>query len=217
MMKNESKVKGYTAKNEYLQSDVADTYMSRRHYSGFLGKIRQKRENNAVMSAVQRFMPKARVLDMPCGYGRWFDFLAVRADKILGMDISESMINAAAKKKINKIHIKTSLGDAENIPVEDREVDYVFSFAFMKHLPDKVKSNAIDEFVRVSSGSMIISFPVFNLTNKLFWILQGRTGFPNTEREIEEMLHKKGLVIKDIYKIGLPVVGLEKLFFIEKK
>jgi ubiquinone/menaquinone biosynthesis C-methylase UbiE len=214
-MKND-RVKPYTAKEEYLQTNVANTYLTRKVYSGFMGKWRRSREDFAVMSAIQKFMIGSSVLDLPCGFGRWFDFLSVRVDNIIGMDISNSMINAASKVKNSSVTIETSTGDAENIKLVDKSVDYIFSFAFMKHLPDSVKSNVIDEFSRVSDGRMIISFAVFNPINRVFWKLRGGKGFPNTRSELEKMLNKKDLFISDSYGVGFPVLGLEKLFVIER-
>jgi len=207
----------YTAKSEYLHDAVVEQYEKRACYSGIIGRIRKRRESDAVVSAIQQFMNASVILDLPCGYGRWFDALKLRASTIIGIDISEKMLEGARKQNISSVNIQLHKGDAEKIPLRDSAVDCVFSFAFMKHLPDSVKCNVLGEFRRVSKGRIVVSFAVFNRFNRILWKLRGGNGYPNTPDQLREFCRLKGFKVGAVYRIGFPILGLEQLYVLEKQ
>lgn len=206
----------YTARQDYLHSKAAVEYENRPFYKGILGKIRKYREERAIRNAVQQFFPESTVLDCPCGNGRWFELLQIRAKKIIGIDYSNEMVEFASKRKHEKCEIIIKTGDAENIPLSDKSVDYVFSYALMKHLPFNVKMNVIKEFSRVAKGRLIISFAVFNPINKILWKIKGSKEYPISDSDILKLAENANLIIGATYKVGLPIIGMEKLIIFER-
>ena len=89
-MSDPSIEESYSAREDYQHSEAASEYELRPYYSGMLGRYRKYRERQAVQSAVQQFMQDSTILDCPCGNGRWFESLSMRASQIIGMDISKN-------------------------------------------------------------------------------------------------------------------------------
>lgn len=207
----------YSAKEDYQHNEAAAGYEQRPYYRGFLGKYRKFRERQAIQSAVQQFMQDNVTLDCPCGNGRWFGVLSMRASQIIGMDISEVMAKAASEIHIKGINLKVNIGEAEDIDMEDNSVDHVFSYALMKHLPPEIKVKAISEFARVSTGRIAVSFGVFNPIGKLLWKIRGEHEWPVKWSEIKQLANIVSLDIGAIYKSSIPIVGMEHIVVFERK
>ena len=73
----------YRAKEDYQSIDSARSYEQRPMYSGFLGKRRIAVENAVINQLSSDIEPDSRILDCPCGNGRWFAALSQNAKKNL--------------------------------------------------------------------------------------------------------------------------------------
>lgn len=102
------------------------------------------------------------VLDLGSGAG--FDcFLAAKkagkAGKVIGVDMTEAMVEKAAKnaKKYGYSNVEFRLGEIEKLPVDGKSVDVVISNCVINLSPDKQK--VFDEAYRVlkKGGKMFIS------------------------------------------------------------
>ena len=216
-MKERNEKSDYPAKTGYRDSAAASDYELRPHYKGLLGPYRRFREKQGIQSAVQQFMRDSVVLDCPCGNGRWFELLSMRASRIVGYDISEAMVEAAAKRHIAGINVSVRLCDAEKIDLDDNSVDHVFSYALMKHLPPDIKIIVMREFARVSRGRIAVSFGVFNLPGKMLWKLKCSHEWPVGWAEIERLADEASLKIGTTYRSSLPVIGMETIVVFERK
>ena len=81
-----------------------------------------------VEAAVQPFIKGAKVLDLACGTGYYFQkFLSWGAKKVVGVDISKGMIKAAKATSANMDELTFYVADC-SIPVryEDGSFDVVF-------------------------------------------------------------------------------------------
>lgn len=88
------------------------------------------------------------VLDIGCGEGTVTDFLAHEfpaAKQIIGVDISEEMIDVARK---NHANIDFRVGGMDSLPVGDAEVDFVFSRLAIHYSHDLTKT--FTEIARVT-------------------------------------------------------------------
>jgi len=97
-----------------------------------------------------------KVLDIACGEGYGAAALIqAGATSVIGVDVSPEACEHATRR----YGIKTLLGDAQNIPLENASVDTVVSFETIEHLarPEQF----LDECVRVLApgGQIIISTP----------------------------------------------------------
>jgi len=212
---NESKPE-YSAKREYRTIRNVKEYEDRRYYQGLLGRFRKKREIEIISKPLRKFFEKgSRVLDCPCGTGRWFNLLNQKADKIVGVDYSQGMVEAATAMKGSNIEVFQ--GDAERLNFMANEFDYVFSYALMKHLPTIVQERVLKEFSRVSRNGVLCSFAVFNLISVMRWNFYQQTeSYPLWMHDIIKMAERVDLVYVNSWRL-IPGLGLETLIYFRHK
>ena len=105
---------------------------------------------------------KKIVLDLGSGAG--FDaFLASKkvgySGKVIGVDFTEEMVEKARElaEKYNKKNVEFSIGDIENLPIENESIDVIISNCVINLAPDKLK--VFKEAYRVlkKTGRMFVS------------------------------------------------------------
>ena len=209
----------YGAKTNYFNEESATGYEKRPHYTGPLGKFRKYRERKAISKTLDFIEDKSTILDCPCGNGRWFNLLSKKAKFIIGRDISPGMIKIA-KENTQDISIKTdiTLGDAEKLSLNNYPVDYVFSFALMKHLPETIKLKVMSEFSTVSKKGIICSFALFNKLSYVLWKIRNRDpeSYPIWKSDLTKMAEKFNLKILSKKRLT-PLIGLECVIYFQKK
>lgn len=201
----------YSAKEDYQSSKTAETYEQRDMYKGVIGNRRVKVETNVIRQLADQIEPGSTLLDCPCGNGRWFEILSKNATKIRAIDVSRGMVEYASQRKLpDSVSVEVGLGDAENLPLADNEVDYVFSYALMKHIPVHIQFDIMKEFARVSRKGVFCSFAVLSPVSYAWWSRKKLTeSFPVIREEIQNMANHAGLKLKELIKVSQPVVGLE--------
>ena len=207
----------YSAKTAYRGDDTPIRYLMRRHYKGWLGKYRLRREKNAVRSMLKQ-LPSALVgLDCPCGNGRWFGELVAKCHTIIAMDASASMVRHAQGVAAGlEAKVRFLTGDAERIELADRSVDVVFSFALMKHLPPLIQQKVLREFARVARNAVICSFALGGpFRQRIAKPLRPAESFPLIMSELHGVAESAGLKIRQSRSCATPV-GLERLIFFTK-
>lgn len=71
------------------------------------------------------------VLDLGCGGGRNIEYFLTKADKVYGLDHSETSVKMASeinKKAIDTGRCQILVGDVKNLPFEDVSIDIVTAF-----------------------------------------------------------------------------------------
>lgn len=208
----------YSTKTSYLREVSATNYEKRSHYTGLLGKFRKYREKKIVSEMLDFIEKESEILDCPCGNGRWFNLLSRKAKFIIGRDVSPAMIKMA-KATAQNLSIKTdiALGDAERLSFDDFSIDYVFSFALMKHLPSPVKIKVLSEFSRINKNGIICSFALFNKLSYALWKIRNRDpeSYPMWKNDLAEIAKRFGLEILSIKQLT-PLVGLECVVYFRK-
>src|SRR5260221_5454081 len=98
------------------------------------------------------------VLDLACGDGYGSLYLAGRAKRVYGIDISGPTI-AQAKQKYSRRNLEFVVGSCVEIPLADHLVDVVVSFETIEHHDEHARM--LSEFKRVLKprGLLIISTP----------------------------------------------------------
>ena len=91
-----------------------------------------------------------KVLDVACGTGDiCFEILKYHSVSVIGLDLSQNMINLANNKATKKKQENVTFiqGDAENLPLESNSIDYLtISYGFRNISNYKI---ALSEFYRV--------------------------------------------------------------------
>ncbi|WP_018249890.1 class I SAM-dependent methyltransferase [Orenia marismortui] len=98
-----------------------------------------------------------KAADIGAGTGFVTEGLIKRGLKVVAVDQSLEMINEIKEKFGDKGEIKCRQGIAEELPLEDEEVDYVFANMFLHHVENPAK--VINEMVRVLKidGKLVIT------------------------------------------------------------
>ena len=101
---------------------------------------------------VQSFVADApgggTALDIGCGNGRHTELLADVADRVLGLDASRALLDAATERVGDRAALV--LGDGARLPLAANAVDLAVYVATLHHLPSGAdRSASLDELARV--------------------------------------------------------------------
>lgn len=215
MDQNKIKKYEYTARKAYQHADAPIGYEENR-FSGFLGRYRYARQMRAMSSFLKRIPDGCTFLDCPCGNGRWLPIIADKASKIIALDLSTAMIEYSRDRASHlRAHAYMLRGEAENLPLADNCVDYVFCFALMKHLPIPLQYSIMAEFARVAQKGIIVSFLVLNPITYRIWRLRRIKSYPVIKEELDWMAKPIGLKVVDVINCATPI-GLEHLVLFHK-
>ncbi len=206
----------YTAKEVYAAGQSRRDY-ERSRFSGALGRYRNAREQRAVTGFIDSLPSGVTFADCPCGSGRWWPVLARRAARIQAFDISPGMLRHAAEEaQKHDFDIEVREGDAENLPLPDGSVDYVFSFALTKHLPLPVQFRVLGEFARVARRGVLSSFSVVSPVTYVAWRLRRiAESYCILPEQLEWMAESAGLEIRAMRKCTTPI-GVERFVHFTK-
>jgi ubiquinone/menaquinone biosynthesis C-methylase UbiE len=92
------------------------------------------------------------VLDVGCGTGILFDYVADRSKMIVGLDLSKKTLVEARAKRIKRERDNVHLvqADADNMPFVDNEFDDVFAITVLQNAPNP--KNMLREIRRVAKN-----------------------------------------------------------------
>ena len=198
---------------KYQSIERAERYDSR-HFTSLKGRIFTAYERKRLEAAFALITKGGSVLDMPCGTGRITEQLLHAGFKVLGGDISESMLNVARRKLShypNLDGLKVMNGLA--IPCPDRSVDGVTSIRFMCNIPHDLQKGILREFARVCRGPIIVGFSHDSRMMRLRNVVKKALGvsvneYPVSPATLKEWAEECGLSIR-ARKFTIPFLSEE--------
>lgn len=97
------------------------------------------------------------MLDVGCGTGLLFDYVAEKTEELIGLDTSRKILLQAKKRSERFANTHLILADADNMPFEDCVFNYVFAMTIIQNMPNPEKT--VDEVKRVAkkTGVMVIT------------------------------------------------------------
>ena len=102
---------------------------------------------------------RAVALDFGCGAGRLSRALATHFDKVVGIDVSASMIETARALNADVGNIEFRENHSPRIEgVADGSVDFVYSNMTLQHIPAGLAAGYVDEFFRVLAPGGVAVF-----------------------------------------------------------
>lgn len=149
-----------------------------------------------ILSAIEKIHPK-RLIDIGCGPGA---FLALVQEKypeiqLNALDLSEEMV-AETRERLSPSAIVT-VGDSENMPLEDAQYQVVTCNMSIHHYPHP--QNAVNEMYRILTdrGYLILNdmdcaMPIRWCANRIFPRLPGGDVKMYSRTEITEMVKQAG-------------------------
>ena len=104
----------------------------------------------------------SKILDVATGTGQQAFAFAKKGYEVIGIDLSEAMLNVA-KKKNKYRNVKFEVADATNLPFDDNIFD-ISSISFALHdMPLSIREKVLKEMVRVTKPEGIIVIADYNL------------------------------------------------------
>jgi ubiquinone/menaquinone biosynthesis C-methylase UbiE len=160
-------------------------------------------------------------LDYGCGVGRLSRALSTSFQRVLGVDISDSMLSEARSVNSAFPNIQFLRNNGDSLAgVADGTVDFVYSNIVLQHSPRKTQCLLIKEFCRVlrPGGTLIFQTPSHqnlgkvkglfhfllgnNILNILRRIVYGRTRVMEMhtirKEDVLELLREEGLAVHEV-------------------
>lgn len=126
------------------------------HASEYATKVDHIFNVDVYTAFTNKIIPKARILDLGCGSGRDAKHFFEDGYEVVGIDISQGLLNIAQKKNPDITFIK---GSFLQLPFEDNTFDGIWAYASLVHLETtKDVLKALTECRRVlkPNGVMIV-------------------------------------------------------------
>ncbi|PSP59520.1 SAM-dependent methyltransferase [Halobacteriales archaeon QH_7_66_36] len=118
-------------------------------------------------------------LDLGCGNGRHAEPLADRCDRVVGLDLSRSLLDIAGERAAERgVEAGWVQGDAATIPLRAGTVDLALYVAALHHLPSReARRQSLNDLARVlaADGRALVS--VWSVTHGRF---DAESGFDTT-------------------------------------
>ncbi len=181
----------------------------KKRYHGFDQKIVDWKERRVINSLFgERDKERARILDLPCGFGRFSGLLAQKSQWFISGDVSFSMVKRAVQRRIF-LEMNGGIGvacdAAEGLPFEDEALEGVFCMRFFHHVHEKnQRIQILKEFFRVTSDWVMVSFYRLNILHRLQRKIRKMGGKSRTninmisKKEFIQEAEKSGFRIKKI-------------------
>ncbi len=133
-----------------------------KHQTGFRRKLTTWRERQLAKKALSLADDPTRILDLPCGAGRFWDVLTTDSRRRLyAADNSEDMLNIAKNnqpKEIVDAFERIFQSSAFDIDMPDASVDSILCMRLLHHIGQaEDRLNIYREFHRVTKESVILS------------------------------------------------------------
>jgi ubiquinone/menaquinone biosynthesis C-methylase UbiE len=94
------------------------------------------------------------VLDVGCGTGLLFGYVADKAETTVALDISRKILLEAKKRAKNFQNIQLILADADNMPLRPNFFSHVFGITLIQNMPNPTKT--LNEIKRVAKKDATI-------------------------------------------------------------
>ncbi|MEM9064637.1 MAG: metalloregulator ArsR/SmtB family transcription factor [Planctomycetota bacterium] len=80
--------------------------------------------------------PDWTVADLGCGTGNASEHLAPVCERVVAVDVSEPMLDAAQKRLSDRPNVEFRAGELEQLPLDDNSVDAVVCVLVLHHMPN---------------------------------------------------------------------------------
>jgi len=131
--------------------------MQRYDTSASLYNMQYSEEQKAkIESALKNIkLPKnCFLLDVGCGTGLLFPYVAKAANLVIGLDISKGMLKEAKKSLKDFRNVALLCGDADYLPLIDNSFNAVFAVTLLQNMPNPLLT--LNEMKRISKDDTIL-------------------------------------------------------------
>ena len=147
----------------------------------------------------------SRILDVGTGTGKQAFAFAKKGHEVVGIDVSEDMLNVAKRKNSYK-NVKFQIADAVRLPFEDSRFD-VSCVSFALHdMLSVIREKALKEMVRVTKPKGMVVIVDYALPENIIGrfliyhfvkLYEGKYYREFIKSELEAVLEKSGILIQE--------------------
>lgn len=152
-----------------------------------------ERDVNYICSTLS-LSPDSTVLDLCCGSGLFSFAISDRVHKVVGLDMSDSMLEMAYQQVVQNVEFVR--GEAVSLPFRDNVFDFTYCMTSFHYFPDYGYAEAaIKEIIRVTKGSgmiLLTDIPARDSISYYLWNLIRSRG-EGHESPLPAMRGKRGL------------------------
>jgi len=89
----------------------------------------------SIFPRIRKFLPASTILEIAPGFGRWTQFLKGFCEQLVAVDVSPACIERCKERFASDPHVRCYVNDGKSLAmVEDRSVDFAFSFDSLVHV-----------------------------------------------------------------------------------
>ncbi|HWA89208.1 MAG TPA: class I SAM-dependent methyltransferase [Rhizomicrobium sp.] len=151
------------------------------------------------------------VLEIAPGHGRWTEYLAARAGKVIAVDLSPSCIEHCRQRFAGATNIDYYVTDGMTLP--DVSADFVWSFDAFVHMDRDVIASYLKEIARVlkpGGGAVVHHSNVADLETHTQAKAEGWRA-PMTADLFAELARDAGLIVEDQFVYWNGTIGVPRL------
>lgn len=202
----------YSSEKSYRESHTAKNYGSR-YAAIFAGDNYNNRlwelEKMYLDEIISKYFNDKKIenyLDFACGTGRACSFLKLKADNVIGVDISEEMIKEASNKDGDIKFFVTDITTDSLPELDSKKFDLITAFRFFLNAENKLKKNAAKKLKTLLKDEGFLIFNIHgnkNSLRRLPCILENTfSKNPKSSemsiKEITSLMSEAGFQIKEI-------------------
>ena len=106
-----------------------------------------------LLPRIHRFVPTGTILEIAPGFGRWTQFLKDQCQTLVGVDLSETCVDACRRRFAGASHAMFHVNDGRSLDmVPDGTVDFAFSFDSLVHADEDVIEGYVAQLARKLSA-----------------------------------------------------------------
>jgi len=192
----------------------------KRRYGAPDQKLVDRREQAMVDEIIRTLnLTRGRVLDAPCGYGRFSTLFAQRGARIICADVSTAMV-ARTRERISGEGLPGmyAVMDIRHLPFKTDSVEATFTMRLFHHGFARDEMGAIlSELARVTRRWVILSYYRYHPLHALFRRLKGFSSRIKmmTDEELNSELKGKPLTIRSRQMV-IPILHSQTVVVLEK-
>ncbi len=134
---------------------------------------------------------KLTVGDLGCGTGQVTELLAPHVHKVIAVDGSTDMVQAARRRLKGATHVDVRRGDMEALPIDDRQLDVAVLALVLHHVPEPVR--ALAEVNRVlKPGGRVLMVDMLPHDREEYQHQMGHVWLGFSEKTIKKHLETAG-------------------------
>ena len=154
----------------FSNNEVAN--YEKKRYRGLDQRLVLSREQKILKKIFDRIgAASGLALDLPCGYGRFSDFLLKRGLGLINCDVSHAMVKRANERAVKLVQGKNrgAVANATSgLPFKEVIFFLVFSMRFFHHVhSSQNRRKILGEYYRVTSEWAVLSYYQSNALHKI--------------------------------------------------